>query len=570
MRWIFPAADAEAVSGLARELNVPPLVARLLALRGITNPAEAARFLQPRLDHLHDPWLMRDMDRAVPRLLQAIDRKERILIYGDYDVDGAMAAIVLRTAITSLGGTVQVHIPHRVTDGYGMRQYTLEQAAREGCSVVISVDTGIREHEVIGHARELGLDCIVTDHHLPAEDLPKAFAILNPRRADCCYPEKELTGAGVAFKFVQAMFGTKLPEHGVRSYLKLVALGTIADVAPLTGENRTIVHYGLDGLSRVAPPGPTTAPGRAGLAALIAVSRLAGRPISSADVAFRLAPRLNAAGRMESANDVIELFTKPFAPAERQALARRLEEMNQCRKREQDNILAEIKRQMEDQPERASRLSLVFCGEGWHRGVIGIVAQRVVELYRRPALVIALENGVAHGSGRSVPGFHLLDALARSRDLFSRFGGHAQAAGFSMKMENVPMLETELEQHAAATLTPQHLEPTLCVHARASLAEFSDQLSYQINRLEPFGSGNPEPVFASHVTIAGKPRIFKDKHLNMWVQDRGRWIETVGWELGTCAAQLARGQTVEVAFTLAKTCFQGETNLQLILKDIRC
>ncbi|MGD0922345.1 MAG: DHH family phosphoesterase, partial [Terriglobia bacterium] len=318
MRWQISKVDNEAAAPLVRELSIPPLVARLLVLRGIKEPAEADRFLHPSLRQLHDPFLMADMRAAVGRLRQAIERQEKILIYGDYDVDGTMAVVVLLTALRSLGAKVDAHIPHRLTDGYGMRVPVVERAQADGFRVVLSVlsvDTGVREHEVLARARELGLDCIVTDHHLPDSHLPPACAILNPCRADCVYPEKNLSGVGVAFKLAQALLGERLTERHVLSYLKVVALGTIADVVPLVGENRVMVHFGLAGMRE---------PSQAGLAALLAVSGLEGRAVATGDVAFRLAPRLNAAGRMENARDVIDLFTTSD-PAQARAIAERLE-----------------------------------------------------------------------------------------------------------------------------------------------------------------------------------------------------------------------------------------------------
>jgi single-stranded-DNA-specific exonuclease len=569
MRWVFLEADPSTVNRLSCELDLPPLMARLLAARGIDTPATASRFLYPKLEHLHDPLLMQDMARAVARLRQAIDRKEKILIYGDYDVDGTMSAVILRTAIASQGGIADVYIPHRLVDGYGMRAHAIEQAAREGCRVIISVDTGIREHVVLERARELGLDCIVTDHHLPAETLPPALAILNPHRSDCAYPDKNLSGVGVAFKLVQALLGQGLSERGTRSYLKLVALGTIADVAPLIGENRTIAHYGLEGLTQSALPASGTAFGRAGLRALLAVAGLQGKLISASDVAFRLAPRLNAAGRMESAEHVMALFAN--APAvEAQMIAGRLEALNRSRQREEDQILVEIRKQMEGQLEPTQRYSLVFHGNRWHRGVIGIVAQRVVDLYRRPALVLSLDRGVAYGSGRSVAGLHLLNALTRSSELFDRLGGHAQAVGFTLPVGNIERLVHEFERHAGSLLTGQNLEPALRVDARVLLSEVGEELYCHIKHLEPFGVGNPAPVFVSSVRVAGIPRVLREKHLKIYVQCPQRSFEAVGWGLADRAPHLAHGQNVEVAFALAENYFQGETNLRLILKDMRC
>ena len=453
MRWLVPTVNSAAVDRLCQELNIPSVVARLLVLRGIEDPESAHRFLHPNLNQLHNPFLMAGMDAAVERLRRAIARQEKVLIYGDYDVDGTMAVVVLFTALRTLGATVETFIPHRMTDGYGMRAAVIERAAADQYRVVLSVDTGIREHEVIGRARELGVDCIVTDHHLPDNHLPPACAILNPRRADCRYPEKNLSGVGVAFKLVQALLGPRLSDRHVQSYLKVVALGTIADVVPLLGENRVIAHFGLAGLRD---------PVHQGLGALLEVAGLRGRPVTAGDVGFRLAPRLNAAGRMESARDVIDLFTVLDAGKTRE-IAERLDSLNSERQQVEEQILGQVAELMEQEPERRGRYSLVFSGEGWHRGVIGIVAQRVIERYHRPALVIGVENGVGQGSGRSIRGFHLLDALARSGDLFTRYGGHAQAAGFTLPSDRIPDLETAFEACARSALSPEDLEPVAAV-----------------------------------------------------------------------------------------------------------
>ena len=560
MRWQISKVESEAVATLARELSIPPLVARLLVLRGIKEPVEADRFLHPSLRQLHDPFLMADMRAAVERLRQAIERQEKILIYGDYDVDGTMAVVVLLTALRSLGATVDAHIPHRLTDGYGMRVPVVERAHADGFRVVLSVDTGVREHEVLARAHELGLDCIVTDHHLPDSYLPPACAILNPCRDDCVYPEKNLSGVGVAFKLAQALLGERLTERHVLSYLKVVALGTIADVVPLVGENRVMVHFGLAGMCE---------PSQAGLAALLAVSGLEGRAVAAGDVAFRLAPRLNAAGRMENARDVIDLFTTSD-PAQARAIAERLENLNHDRQRVEEEIVSTIEDLLRQQPEKARRYTLVFAGEGWHRGVIGIVAQRVVDRYHRPALVIGVEEGVGVGSGRSIKGFHLLEALDKASDLFERFGGHAQAAGFALPASRITELETRFERQARTVLAPDDLEPVLRVDAEVSLGELDSRLYEEVRRLEPYGFGNPTPVFvARDALLVAPPRILKEKHLKLRVAQGARAFDALGWGMAEQAQGLAAGQHVDLAFALAENTFQDVTTLQLVVRDLR-
>lgn len=352
MRWQISEADSEAVRNLSRELSLSPLLARLLVLRGMGAPQTAERFLKPSLDHLHDPLLMTDMRAAVERLERAIAQNEKILIYGDYDVDGTMAVVVLRTALRSLGGLVDEHIPHRLEEGYGMQTAVVERAAAEGYRVVLSVDTGIREHAVLARAKELGVDCIVTDHHLPGDELPPAFAILNPRRKDCAYPEKALAGVGVALKLAQAMLGERLTPRQLESYLKVACLGTIADVVPLVGENRVIARFGLQGLGEAS---------QAGLTALLEVSDLTGKPVTTGDVAFRLAPRINAAGRMQDAREVIELLTTTDRARARE-IAEDLNDLNYSRQKAEEGMLREILAEVETNPGRVDRHSLVFAG----------------------------------------------------------------------------------------------------------------------------------------------------------------------------------------------------------------
>src|SRR5256712_4199795 len=451
MRWLVPPVDPDAIASLSRELGFSPLLARLLVRRGIRDPETAQRFLRPSLDQIPDPFLMADMPAAVERLRRAIDRNERVLIYGDYDVDGTLAVVVLLTALRSLGAKVEAHIPDRFAEGYGMRIPVIERAASENVRVVISVDTGVREHEVIKRACELGIDCIVTDHHLPESHLPPAKAILNPRRPDCSYPDKNLSGVGVAWKLVQAMLGERLSERQVLSYLKVVAIGTVADVVPLLGENRIIAYFGLRALAEPEQPG---------LEALLEVAGVCGRPVSTGEIGFRIAPRINAAGRMENARDVIDLFMTREASRARE-IAQKLEALNRERQSVEDEILRQIEAQLRQSPQRVQKYSLVISGDGWHRGVIGIVAQRVVDRYHRPALVIGVEDGVGVGSGRSIRGFHLLDALAAMSDLFDRYGGHAQAAGFTLPSRRTQEVETRFENCARSKLPPEALESVL-------------------------------------------------------------------------------------------------------------
>jgi single-stranded-DNA-specific exonuclease len=566
MRWIFPKADPEsaaAAARLAQELGLPPLVAGLVVARGLKEPEAAQKFLCPRVDQLRDPFLMADMKAAVARIRQAVDRREKILIYGDYDVDGTMAAVVLLTALKALGALIEVHIPHRLTDGYGMRANVIERAASEGAKLVVSVDTGVREFDAIGRAQELGVDCIVTDHHLVGDRLPPACAVLNPHRPDCPYPDKNLSGVGVAFKLAQALLGMPDGRGSTRlleSYLKVVALGTIADVVPLVGENRVIAHFGLAGLRQ---------PAGAGLRALLEASGLTqGCVVTAGHVGFRLAPRLNAAGRMESARDVIALFTATD-PAAAADIAARLDRLNQERQQVEEGMLNQIAELIEDRPEYRDRRSLVFAGEGWHRGVIGIVAQRLAERYHRPALVIGVEGGEGMGSGRSISGFHLLDALRSASDLFRRYGGHAQAAGFTLDAERIAELEARFESYARAKLSPEQLEPALRIDAEVRLADLNGFLYEHLQKLAPHGMGNPTPVFAARgLRLLGPPRVLKERHLKLRVAQDSRSLDALAWNWGPRSGEWTPGQTADAAFTLDENYFQDLRTLQLEVRDM--
>ncbi|HEV7521252.1 MAG TPA: single-stranded-DNA-specific exonuclease RecJ [Candidatus Angelobacter sp.] len=574
MRWSFSSPDAAQVAALRAEAKVSPIVARLLALRGIA-VANAERFLSPSLDHLHSPYLMRGMTAAVERLSAAIANKEEILIYGDYDVDGTTAVVILKTAIELCGGAADFHVPHRIKEGYGIKDDVIERAAAGGIRVVISVDTGIRAFRAVETARRVGIDLIVTDHHLPEahEGVPNAWAVLNPNQQGCDYPCKELCGAGVAFKIAQALFA-KFKDaldqaKFIPSFLKMVAIATIADAVPLVGENRTIARLGLEGLRR---------PVNGGLKALMEVSGLTGdRAIGAGDVGFRLGPRINAAGRMDVARDVIELFTCKD-PARCKDIAEKLNQLNLERQSEEQRIVAEIEQQLAVEPDLTGKFCMVFDGDGWHRGVVGIVASRVVEKTGRPALVIAKEGEEAHGSGRSISAFHLLDALENCHDLFTRFGGHAHAVGFAMPSRDVPALKQRLNSYAQAKLTPEDLIPRLGIDAEIPLSSVTPELLNSLGRLEPFGHGNREPVFAScGVSLLLPPRILKEKHIKLRVNQKRPDVkasfnyEAVGWRMAerAQAEALHPGDTLDLAYKIGLNFHPDFGGLELTLEDFR-
>jgi single-stranded-DNA-specific exonuclease len=513
-RWTLAEPHPDASAALAKSARLPQVLAELLVARGITQPAQAFAFLNPEPAHLHDPFLMLGMHVAADRLERAIAAHEPVLLYGDYDVDGATAVVLLKTAIEMLGGTARFHVPHRLREGYGLQSSVLEAAYAEGVRLVITVDTGMRAFAEADTARNLGLDLIITDHHLleAGDAVPHALAILNPNQPGCSYPEKSLCGAAIALKLAQAVLERRDPtrtrEKTLPSFLKMAAIATIADAVPLCGENRTIATLGLRELRR---------PVGLGLRALFAAAALdpAARALTGYDVAFRLAPRINAAGRMDVASDVIELFSTR-SPARAAELAAKLERLNRERRSTEAAALTAIETRLATDPELAADRLLLIDGQGWHRGVIGILASRVVERTAKPAIVVSVEDGVAHGSGRSVDGFQLLNAIESCADLFTRFGGHAFAIGFALPAQALPELKRRLRLYAEEHLAAREPEHLLRIHAQLPLDHITPVLAGWLRKLEPFGHGNPEPLFvARRARLLAPPRIMKERHIRL-------------------------------------------------------
>ncbi len=524
MQWIPRTADQVVVDSLISELRSDPafagsvsarnasILAPLLVRRGIQNAESAQRFLAPSLSHLHAPELMMGLSIAVDRIEAAIERKEPVLIYGDYDVDGTMAVIILKTAIELCGGACDFHVPHRIREGYDMRGDVIERAAAAGIRLIISVDMGIRAFAPAETAHNLGVDLIVTDHHLPGADgVPRALAVVNPNQKGCDYPCKQICGAGVAFKVAQGLMQRRLDakDHAklLMSFMKIVAIATIADAVPLTSENRVFASLGLDALRRAVNPG---------LKALLEAAQVsANRPPTSGEVGFRIAPRINAAGRMDIARDVIDLFTVKDQVRARE-IAAKLDKLNTDRQEEEKRILRAVEERFASDPALSESYCIVMDGDGWHRGVIGITATRIVERYNRPTLVISRDGEEAHGSGRSIRAFHLLEAVESCGALFSRYGGHSHACGFAMPAANIPELRMRLDQFARTKLTLADFEPVLDVDGEVPLTGVTPELFHALALLQPYGMGNPEPVFSTRgAQLVAPPRILKDKHVKL-------------------------------------------------------
>jgi len=566
-RWLIPTIDSQAVARLSAALNIAPLAARVLVRRGFADPAEAHRFLEPSLDDLHDPFRMLGMQPAVDRLRKAIQGGEKILIYGDYDVDGTTSVVLLTKAVQIAGGSAAYHVPHRLKEGYGMRPEVVETAAAQGVTLIISVDTGIRAAEVVARGNQLGIDTIVTDHHLPDTALPPAVAVLNPNQPDCTYPEKNLCGAAVAFKLAHALLSTlgwtdaKL-RRVMESFLKMVAIATVADVVPLTGENRIIVKHGLDGLGAVRNPG---------LRALLDVSGFSDGAIpTSRQIAFQIAPRLNAAGRMDTAQTVIDLFLSSD-PARARELARQLHDQNT----ERQQVEAQIRDLCALIPVDDSTAALVYYGEDWHRGVLGIVASKLVDRFHRPVFVLGRnsEDGLAQGSGRSIPAFHLLEALESMPELFVKFGGHMHAAGVTLDCGRIEEFRERFNAYAARVLRPEDFLPCWDIDAVLELRDIHDRSADGLFALAPFGHGHQPPCFAAfNLEVAAQPTVVKEKHLRAPLRQNGRLLVFKAWNFSERAAEFTPRAHVDAVFQIepdAYSAARGYPGWSVVLKDLR-
>ncbi len=570
---------ADALSTLPycrKEPNLTRILAHLLLTRGIENADAAGRYLSPSIDHLHSPYLMAGMNAAVERLDAAIERKEDILVYGDYDVDGTTAIVILKTAIEMCGGTADFHVPHRIREGYDLRGDVIERAAAAGVRLVISVDSGTRAFAAAESAPRAGVDLIITDHHLPGPDgLPNAFAVVNPNQPRCEYPCKSLCGAGVAFKMAQALLAKRLSQRNqellLLSFMKIAAIATIADSVPLVAENRVIASLGLNALRTAVNPG---------LKALLEVAQLGGKPLVSEEVAFRIAPRINAAGRMDIAAHVIDLFTVKDSARARE-IALRLDKLNTERQEEERRIVEAIEERLADDPALRDSYCMVIDGDGWHRGVIGITATRVVERYGRPAIVISKDGEEAHGSGRSIPAFHLLNALESCSNVFTRYGGHSHAVGFSLLSSRVADFRAQIDSYARTRLSLADFEPVLNIDAELQLEDVTPALIEMLHRLQPFGAGHHEPVFCARgVRLAAQPKFVKEKHIRMKLSPNGTaangWrraltYDAVGWRLaeGAQKEQLLPGDVLDIAFTVGQNEHPEWGGVELSLKDFK-
>ncbi len=557
--WIIKPAGPE-TSILQQELGIPPVIARILAGRGITTPEEGRRFLYSTPADLYDPMLFKDMGKAVERILKAVDNREKILIFGDYDVDGVLSVVMLLRALGALGADVDYFVPDRLSDGYGIKGYHAEVIREKGAGLVISVDCGIKDIEFTEKAGKLGIDLIITDHHMPGDTLPDCSAILDPVLESSGYPEKNLAGVGVTFKLIQALLTARGREADVQHYLKLVCIGTVADVVELKGENRIFVKYGMESLSKV---------GNNGLKSLLEACGLSGKKVSEGDLGFRVGPRINAAGRMGKTDLAVQLFLSKDQ-SETNSLVKQIEHLNSMRQKTEEKILNQATAKIIERG-LADRYKCIILGsEEWHRGVIGIVASKLKDHFHRPVILFSYENGDAFGSGRSISGVPLIGLLDGCAGVFKSYGGHKYAVGCTLPRESLPELKTAMNKLADENITEEMLVRKVRVDAPLDFNDIDQGFLKAYDLLLPFGVGNPRPLFlAEKVEVTGEPRLMKGKHIKFWGKQGGRAIEVIGWDMAGAASELVQGRTVDLVFTISQNEFRGETRTNLIIEDYK-
>lgn len=562
IKWVLaPQPDPELVSELTSAIEIPAQIIKILINRGFATVDDIHSFLNPVIDDLKDPFEMAGMRLGVDRINRAFMENEKILIYGDYDVDGITATSLLYIVMNKLGAQVDFYLPNRLTEGYGLSNYGIDLAKEKGVSLIITVDTGITAVEEIAYAKSVGVDVVVTDHHEPGNELPKAHAIINPKQPDCNYGE-ELSGVGVAFKFAQAIYrALNQDERELDEHLDLVAMGTAADIVPLVGENRVLTRVGIQQIARTTKPG---------LKSLIFVSGLMGKKISTGQVVFILAPRINALGRLGDAGQAIRLLaTKDERVA--QEIARQLEHENKRRKEIDQGTLEEALNQIKESVNLDEEKAIVLAGEGWHQGVIGIVASRLVERYHMPTVLISITDGIGKGSARSIPGFHLCEALKECEDLLIKYGGHKYAAGLSIKQENIPEFSKRFRMVSTRLLTEEDITPKLEIDSEMELSDVDEHFMELIESFSPFGPQNMRPVFLTrNCEVLGQPYTVGRNHLRMKIRKGRAVFDVIGFGFGDMARVISsRGCLVDIVYVLEYNTYNDVTRIQVQLRDIK-
>lgn len=563
LKWVVaPEPDPDLLQDISGKVGLDKIIVKILFNRQIDNVEAIRQFLHPSLSDLLDPFTMFGMEKAVGRILNALRDNEKIMVYGDYDVDGITAASLLYMVLNKLGAQVHYYLPNRLVEGYGLSVDGIKEAVAKGISLLISVDTGVTAVEEVKYARSLGIECILTDHHEPGEILPDPVALVNPKQKDCTYAGGELSGVGVAFKLAQALY-QRLQQDQVEleEHLDLVALGTAADIVPLVGENRILTKFGIKQISRTNKPG---------LKSLTFVSGLMGKDIGTGQVVFILAPRINAIGRLGDAEMAIRLLT---TKDERMAaeIARKLDSENQRRKNIDEKTLNEALEQIRQTVDLENDRAIILASEGWHQGVIGIVASRLVEKFHLPTIMIAIDNGEGKGSARSIPGFHLCDALKECEDLLLRYGGHKYAAGLTINPTKITAFRDRMKEVSRRLLTDDDLVAKLYIDSEIELSQINDAFLDVLETFAPFGPQNMRPVFLTrNCEILGQPYCVGKNHLKMKVRKGDSVFDVIGFGFGDWVRNLSgRGNLVDLVYVVEYNSWNDHTRIQLRLKDMK-
>jgi single-stranded-DNA-specific exonuclease len=561
-RWLFEGGyDYDAVASLQEQIHVSDSLATLLVQRGIKVKSDAEAFFRPQITDLHDPFLMKDMDLAVSRLVQAIDREEKVLIYGDYDVDGTTSVATVYGYLSSLYKGFSYYIPDRYKEGYGVSQAGIEHAEKEGIGLIITLDCGIKAVEQVKLAKDKGIDMIICDHHRPGDLLPQAVAVLDPKRADCYYPYKELSGCGVGFKLLQAFCQSKgHVEEDLFQYLDLVAVSIASDIVPITGENRILAFFGLKKLNQRPRPG---------LAALVNLCKTTKKQTVSG-IVFGIGPRINAAGRMHHAGSAVDLLLAKTAEQAAE-MAQSIEHQNDERRHFDLSITEEALEMIADSEQLSSSKSIVLYKNDWHKGVIGIVASRCIDKHYKPTIILTESNNMVTGSARSVDGFDVYEAISECADLLEQYGGHKYAAGVTMQIEQVEAFKSRFEEVVCKKITEEQLIPVIKIDTVIFLDEIDERFYHIVSRMAPFGPKNMQPVFVSENVYATNAKLLKGEHLKFTVNQEGsnRTIEAIGFGLGQYIDLVESGMRFHLAYTVEENEFRGLRSLQLMIKDIK-
>lgn len=564
-RWIYypkKTENIQAAEALTRELSIPPVIARILVNRGIDTAQKASSYLSKGIGAVHHPFELKDAKKAALRIKQAIESGEKTVIYGDYDVDGITSTAIMYRFLREHGADVDYYIPNRSDEGYGINMLALQKIKSSGASLLITVDCGITAVGEVEFAKSLGLDVIITDHHTCKEELPRAYALVNPKQSDCTYPFKDLAGVGVAFKLILAT--ALVLEEPARKYfdkyIETVAVGTVADVVSLTDENRIFVANGLRNIHNTKTPG---------LQALFGEAGISGKPVNTGTISFAVAPRINAAGRVGSANTAVELLVTDSA--ERAAeIAAALDGENKQRQKTENQILQEALEMIAQIKNPAEKHVLVLAKKDWHHGVIGIVASRIVDRFNKPTILISLKDNLGKGSGRSIKGFNLFDALTHCSDILLKYGGHDLAAGLGLNYSDIDEFDRKINEYAAEVLKTADTTPSITIDAELEANEITFALAEALSVFEPFGMGNPQPVFSiTGATLLAERTMSDGKHCKLSVSKNGKAFNFIGFGMGALTEHFVIGNKIDIAFTAGINVFRDEQNLQLVIKAAR-